>query len=50
MNSVPSSTALPRSRAPDASFDELPKLYEGDGQLRVRTAVFNAVLNRSEAI
>jgi Transglutaminase-like superfamily len=38
------------TRAPDASFDELRRLYERDDQLRVRATVFNAVLNRSEAI
>lgn len=38
------------TRAPDASFTELRKLYEGDERLRVPATVFNAVLNRPEAI
>jgi hypothetical protein len=38
------------TREPDASFDELRKLYEQDDCLRVPDTVFNAVLNRSEAI
>lgn len=36
--------------APDATFTELRKLYEGDDRLRVPVTVFNALLNRSEAI
>jgi hypothetical protein len=35
---------------PDASFEELRKLYEEDDRLRVPATVFNAVLNRPEAI
>ncbi len=35
---------------PDASFGELRQLYEGDQRLRVPPTVFNAVLNRPEAI
>ena len=38
------------TRAPDASFAELRTLYEGDNRLRVSATVFNAVLNRPEAI
>ena len=38
------------TRAPDASFEELSKLYEGDDRLRVPPTVFNGVLNRPEAI
>jgi hypothetical protein len=38
------------TRAPDAVFSELRKLYEGDDRLRVPVTVFNAVLNRPEAI
>jgi hypothetical protein len=38
------------THAPDVSFAELRTLYEGDDRLRVPTAVFNAVLNRPEAI
>jgi hypothetical protein len=38
------------TRAPDASFAELRTLYEGDDRLRVPATVFNAVLNRPEAI
>jgi hypothetical protein len=37
------------TRTPDASFAELRTLYESDG-LHVPATVFNAVLNRSEAI
>ena len=36
--------------APDASFAELRTLYESDDHLRVPATVFNAVLNRPEAI
>ena len=36
--------------APDASFDELRRLYESDDRLRVPATVFNAVLNRPESI
>jgi hypothetical protein len=38
------------TRAADASFDELRRLYQGDERLRVPDTVFNALLNRSEAI
>lgn len=38
------------TRAPDASFAELRTLYDGDDRLRVPATVFNAVLNRPEAI
>lgn len=38
------------TRAPDASFEELRTLYEGDNRLRVPPTVFNGVLNRPEAI
>jgi len=38
------------TRAPDASFTELRTLYEDDDRLRVPATVFNAVLNRPEAI
>src|SRR5712692_5386868 len=36
--------------APDAAFTELRRFYEGDEDLRVPATVFNAVLNRPEAI
>jgi hypothetical protein len=32
-------------REPDASFEELRRLYEGDGRLRVPSTVFNALRN-----
>jgi hypothetical protein len=38
------------TREPDASFDELRRLFEGDERLHVPAIVFNALLNRSEAI
>jgi len=38
------------TRAPDASFQELRKLYEADDRLRVPEVVFNAIVNRPEAI
>jgi hypothetical protein len=38
------------THAPDASFAELRALYKEDERLRVPATVFNAVLNRSEAI
>lgn len=38
------------TREPDASFEELRGLYENDGRLRVPSSVFNALLNRPEAI
>jgi hypothetical protein len=36
--------------SPDAAFDELGALYEGDDRLRVPSAVFNAVLQRVETV
>ncbi|HET6161585.1 MAG TPA: transglutaminase-like domain-containing protein [Dongiaceae bacterium] len=36
--------------APDASFGELRALYEKDDRVRVPKTVFNAVLNRPEAV
>ena len=38
------------TRAPDAAFAELRRLYEDDKDLRVPGIVFNAVLNCTEAI
>jgi len=38
------------TRAPDASFGELRKLYQDDDRLRMPATVFNAVLNRPEVI
>lgn len=38
------------TREPDASFDELRKLYADDNRLRVPATVFNAVLQRAEAV
>jgi hypothetical protein len=38
------------TREPDASFAELRRLYEADQTLRVPEKVFNALLNRSEAV
>jgi hypothetical protein len=38
------------SRQPDASFDELRKIYAEDDRLHVPSTVFNAVLNRPEVI
>jgi Transglutaminase-like superfamily len=38
------------TRAPDSSFAELRNLYEQDDCLRMPATVFNAVLNRPEAI
>lgn len=38
------------TRAPDSSFAELRTLYAEDDRLRVPETVFNAVLNRPEAI
>lgn len=38
------------TRTPDASFEQLHTLYEGDDRLRVPATVFNAVLNRTETI
>ena len=38
------------TRAPDAAFAELCRLYEGNEDLRVPATVFNKVLNRPEAI
>jgi Transglutaminase-like superfamily len=38
------------TRAPDVAFTELRRLYDGDDRLRVPAMVFNALLNRQEAI
>jgi hypothetical protein len=38
------------TRAPDAAFTELRRLYEGDDRLRVPGTVFNALLKRPEAV
>ena len=38
------------TRAPDATFAELCRLYEGNEDLRVPATVFNKVLNRPEAL
>jgi hypothetical protein len=38
------------TREPDAAFEELRRLYAGDERVRVPATVFNAVLNRAEAI
>lgn len=38
------------SRDPDASFDELRKLYAENGDLRVPATVFNSLLKRAETI
>ncbi len=38
------------TRDPDASFDELRQVYESDDRLRVPEIVFNAVLQRPEAV
>jgi hypothetical protein len=38
------------TREPDASFDELRKLFEDDERLRVPATVFNSLLNRSEPV
>jgi transglutaminase superfamily protein len=38
------------TRAPDASYAELSALYEGDERLRVPKTVFNAVLQRQDAV
>ncbi len=38
------------TRAPDASFKELRELYADDERLRVPATVFNAVLERTEAV
>ncbi len=38
------------TRAPDASFKELRELYVDDERLRVPATVFNAVLERTEAV
>jgi hypothetical protein len=38
------------TRAPDTAFAELRGSYEGDDRLRVPATVYNAVLNREEAI
>lgn len=36
------------TRTPDACFEELRTLYEGDSGLRVPATVFNAILNRED--
>jgi transglutaminase superfamily protein len=38
------------SRAPDAAFDELRALYQGDERVRMPAVVHNALLNRAEPI
>jgi hypothetical protein len=38
------------TRTPDACFAELRELYESDEGLRVPATVFNAILNRQEAL
>jgi hypothetical protein len=38
------------TREPDAAFEELRRFYEGDERLHVPATVFNAVLNRPEAM
>jgi hypothetical protein len=38
------------TREPDAAFKELRALYANDDRLRAPETVFNAALNRSEAI
>jgi hypothetical protein len=38
------------TRDPDAAFDDLLRAYEGDERLRVPKTVFNAVLQRPEAV
>lgn len=38
------------TRTPDACFAELRTLYEGDSGLRVPATVFNAILDRQEAL
>ena len=38
------------TQQPEASFDELRRLYESDDRLRVPETVFNAVLNCPEPI
>jgi Transglutaminase-like superfamily len=38
------------SREPDAKFEDLRQLYESDERVRVPGTVFNAVLNRPEAV
>ena len=40
----------PPSRDPDASFDELRKLYAENQNLRVPATVFNSLLHRTETI
>jgi len=37
------------TREPDASFEELRRVYEGDSRLRVPLTVFNALRNRPES-
>jgi len=38
------------TRNPDASFDELRKVYAADDRLRVPDTVFNFLLNRAEQV
>jgi hypothetical protein len=38
------------TRTPDAGFDELRALYDGDERLRVPASVYNAVLGRVETV
>jgi hypothetical protein len=38
------------TREPDASFDEIVTLYDGDDRVRVPGMVFNSLLRRSEAV
>jgi Transglutaminase-like superfamily len=38
------------TRAPDAAFEELRQLYQGDERLRVPATVYNALSNRPEEI
>jgi hypothetical protein len=38
-----------RTCAPDASFEQLRRLYQDDNRVLVPATVFNAVLNRAEA-
>ena len=37
------------TRQPDASFEELRRLYQRDDRVRVPPTVFNALLNRPES-
>jgi hypothetical protein len=38
------------TQTPDETFAELRAVYDGDDRLRVPPTVFNAVLNREEAV